>query len=161
MKKEAILICLSLILFSEISYSQGAFFKNYDGIPIIANLWGREHNLFRGYDYQDIQDAGIDAVISANMTQTLYDKLKVKTKIIPYQEFDGNREGLVYYSERTHTIWEVEDTLANRLTLNRNNVHFMQEIDALGNSIFYAQSDISYRDTIISGPPHYNQLKRT
>jgi hypothetical protein len=38
------------------------------------------------------------------MTQKLYDSLKLKTKIIPYQEFEGNREGLVYYSERTHTL---------------------------------------------------------
>jgi len=161
MKKMALFIFLSLILFSEISYSQGTFFKNYDGIPIIANLWGREHNLFSGYNYQDIQDAGIDAVISANMTQKLYDSLKLKTKIIPYQEFEGNREGLVYYSERTHTLWETEDTLAGRLTLNRNNVFFMSENDILGNPIVYAQSNISYRDTIISGPSHYNQLKRT
>jgi len=161
MKKPALFIFLSLILFNEISYSQGTFFKNYDGIPIIANLWGREHNLFPGYNYQDIQDAGIDAVISANMTQKLYDSLKLKTKIIPYQEFEGNREGLVYYSERTHTLWETEDTLAGRLTLNRNNVFFMNETDILGNPIVYAQSNITYRDTIISGPSHYNQLKRT
>jgi len=161
MKKPALLIFLLLILFSEISYSQGTFFKSYDGIPIIANLWGLEHNLFRGYDYQDIKDAGIDAVISANVTQTLYDKLKLKTKIIPYQLFDGNREGLVYYSERTHTLWETEDTLTGRLTLNRNNVFFMDEIDTQGNPIVYAQSNITYRDTIISGPSHYHQLKKT
>ena len=65
MKKPALFIFLSLILFNEISYSQGTFFKNYDGIPIIANLWGNEHKLVSYCNFQDIQDAGIDAVISA------------------------------------------------------------------------------------------------
>jgi len=37
----------------------------------------------------------------------------------------------------------------------------MNETDTLGNPIVYAQSNITYRDTIISGPSHYNQLKRT
>lgn len=162
MKKMALLILLFLILFSGISYSQGTFFKNYDGIPIIANLWGREHNLFQGYDYQDIQDAGIDAVISAWMNDTIYNLLKPKSKIIPYQCFPSGRFGTVFYSERGYTIWEAEDDDISHLTLERRNVVFRQEPNPNGGGdIKYVRSNIVSLDTIIYGPKHYNQLRES
>ena len=111
MKKPALLIFLLLILFSEISYSQGTFFKNYDGIPIIANLWGMANNTSSIYDFNDIQEVGIDAVIATNITAQVYNRLKLKTKIIPYQATIDNRKGVAYYTERGYSLWEAENMM--------------------------------------------------
>jgi hypothetical protein len=162
MKKMALFIFLSLILFSEISYSQGTFFKNYDGIPIIANLWGNENNFEVGYNFNDLQEAGIDAVISAKMTFSTYNRIKQKTKIIPYQCFPTVRFGTVFYSERGYTLWEAEDDDISHLTLERSNVVLRQEPDPSGGEdIKYVRSNVNVVDTIIYGPKHYNQLKES
>jgi len=162
MKKKALLIFLTLILFSDISYSQGTFFKNYDGIPIIANLWGNEHIFEAGYNFNDIQEAGIDAVVSAKITAPIYNRLKQKAKIIPYQCFPTGRFGTVFYSERGYTLWEAEDDDKSHLTLEQSNVVFRQEPNPNGGeNISYVRSNTVSSATIIYGPAHYNQLRES
>ncbi len=90
-------------------FAQSTFFKNYDGIPIIANLWSHEQSIYLNHDFSDLPNCGVDAIVPGDLlANEAYNPLKSHVKIIPCQNFPGTRKGIVYYSERAYSVWEAE-----------------------------------------------------
>ncbi len=136
-------------------FAQSTFFKNYDGIPIIANLWGHEGSIYLNHDFSDLPNCGVDAIVPGDLLANgAYNPLKNYVKIIPCQNFYGARKGVVYYSERAYSVWEAEgcDDGVFGVNLTPSGVPF----DNMEGEDGY-RSNGSSIDTLIKGP-NYGQL---
>ncbi len=145
------LVCSNIV-------AQNALFQISQGIPLIANEWGATKGISSNYNFKDIEEAGIDAMIFGNMCQETYDKLKANNqicKIIPYQHFWGGRKGVAYYSERAYTCFEAEGNPNYGLNLITNNNTFTQS------GVSGIKNAGSLADTIVNGPIEYGNLYQT
>ncbi len=92
--------------------AQSDFFKNYNGIPITTNLWGKEAWMYDRYDFTDIDSAGIDAVVVTNTNAYLYENFRranTKFKLIPNMHIKNtSRTGICFFSEKAYTVFEAE-----------------------------------------------------
>ena len=137
--------------------AQSTFFKNYDGIPITTNLWGKEHLMYQNYSFKDIDSAGIDAVVVTNVDTALYTALRnnnTQFNLLPYQAFyDSGRQGITYYSERPYSVWEAEGDTAYSINLEHPGGVYYPGIDSSGGIKNDASNDTPCY--IINGP-NYN-----
>ncbi len=133
--------------------AQSDFFKNYDGIPITAIAWGREGGVAKHHFFNDIDEAGIDAFVACNISDSLYNFLRAndtRFKLIPYMHFWMGRHSIAYYSTRGYTVWEAEGSteydvklsvqdgiLAENSTSVKNNPSLNSACDLLSGPNYY------------------------
>lgn len=143
-------------------YAQSDFFKNYNGIPITTNLWGKEAWMYDRYNFKDIDSAGIDAVVVTNTNSSLYEnfrKASTKFKLIPYMHMKNtNRTGICFFSEKAYTVFEAEGNpdLAINLVNSGGVEYYEGGINGITNN-----TNQNMSCNIIQGPEHYCNLAKS
>ncbi len=131
--------------------SQSASFLDYNGIPIVANLWGSANYLYDKHNFADLTVAGVNAVVCSDLIPDAYSALTENSnlKVIPYQVFATiSRKGIAYYSERAYSEWEAEGNDNYGINLDCSEGVLSED----GHSI---RNRTAVSDTIIKGPRYY------
>ncbi|MFH0733713.1 MAG: hypothetical protein V1773_03955 [bacterium] len=157
------LIAFFMFLFSGYFSAQSTYFRNYNGIPITTNLWGKELSMYENYSFKDLDSAGVDAVVISNTTPEVYTALRnnsTQFKLIPNQHFWSGRQGITFYAERGYSVWEAEGHPDFFMDLNNSEGVSYTDPDNITKGIKNNPED----DTpcyIITGPNNYSTLVQT